>query len=198
MKGKLIVFEGLDKSGKETQSKLLIEYLRSKGFDAVYADEPTSENPIGRMIKRWLFNEENIECGKAITLLYTADRYEHLKKNIIPNLESGKIVVLDRYYYSTMAYEKALYGVDLGWIKEMNKFVQKPDLVIFIDTDPEECIKRAQAKDRHEKLELLRKVKKVYDEIKQEEGFFVINGNRPKQEVFEDVKKVAGRVLKIG
>lgn len=198
MKGKLIVFEGLDKSGKETQSKLLVEHLRSKGFEAVYADEPTSENPIGRLIKAWLSHNEEIESGKAIALLYTADRYEHLKKNITPNLESGKIVVLDRYYYSTMAYEKALYGVDIEWIKEMNKFVQKPDLVILIDTDPEECIKRAEVKDRHEKLELLRKVKKVYDEIKQEEGFFVINGNRPKQEVFEDVKKVVERALKIG
>jgi len=200
-KGKLIVFEGLDKSGKETQAKLLVNFLLKKGYDVIYEDEPTSSNPIGLFIKGWLNKEHDIKSGKAIALLYTADRYEHLETRILPALSNGKIVILDRYYYSTMAYENALYGVDISWIEQVNKFATIPDLVIYLKVRPEECMRRARImgeQDRHEKLELLRRVEKIYEDISRlYRNFIVINGEGNVNEIFDYIKRIVETKLKI-
>ncbi|MCD6591116.1 MAG: dTMP kinase [Candidatus Aenigmarchaeota archaeon] len=197
MKGKFIVFEGIDKSGKETQAKKLVEYLKSNGFDAIYTEEPTPNNPIGLLIKEWLDKKIEIHSGEAITLLYAADRYEHLKNVIIPSLHQGKIVVCDRYFYSTIAYESVAFGIDKKWIIELHKGIQKPDVIIFIDIDPEVSLKRQRDKpnDRLEKLELLQKVRNAYKEMIDEFGFFALNGNRPIEEIFNDVKSIVDKIL---
>ncbi|NOX71523.1 MAG: dTMP kinase [Candidatus Micrarchaeota archaeon] len=190
MKGKFIVFEGIDKSGKTTQAKMLCDHLKSKGIDCVFCSEPTYENPIGLLIRDWLNGKIEIESGEAITLLYSADRYEDLKSQALPALESGKTVVMDRYYYSTLAYENSLYGIDKEWIKKIHEFVRKPDIVIFIDIPPEVSIERAgNNADRHEKLGKMEKVRKAYLELAKEKNFVVIDGNRPIEEVFKDAKR---------
>ncbi len=187
--GKFIVFEGLDKSGKETQAKMVVEFLKSKDLLAVFTEEPNPHNMIGRLIRKWLNKEFEIGSGNAITLLYTADRYEHLNNFVIPNLEQGVSVVSDRYYYSTIAYQSILYGADSEWIREVNKFARKPDLVILLDVPAEESLNRTRNNDRHENMDFQQKVRKAYDELKVKEGFFVVDGNRTKEEVFSDVKK---------
>lgn len=200
MKGKLIVIEGLDKSGKETQAKLIIKFLMENGIDAIYEDEPTNSNPIGRLIKDWLNRKIDILDGKAITLLYAADRYEHIRKRIEPAINSGKIVVLDRYFYSTIAYEKALYNVDEKWIEYIHNYVIKPNIVIYLKVKPEECVRRAKLmgeQDRHEKIEKLIAVEKVYDELAEKYNFFIVNGEKNINEVFEDIKNIILQVLKL-
>ncbi len=190
-KGKFIVFEGLDSSGKQTQAKLLLEYLEAKGEDAVYTSEPTSDNPFGKLISKWLAKKFELNSDEAITLMYIADRYEHLAKTIVPELEKGKTVICDRYLYSTLAYEGALFGIDAHWIKHIHSHALKPHIKIFIDTPPEECINRVEKADRLEKLETMKKVYEFYKKILREDrGFYVINGNRPRAEVFEDIKKI--------
>jgi len=197
MEGKFIVFEGIDKSGKETQAKMLYDYLHNKGIPVIYTEEPSPKNPIGRLIKMWLVRQAEIKSGEAITLLYTADRYEHLKKTILPALSAGKNVICDRYFYSTIAYESAIFGIDREWIRSLHKNVRKPDVVIFIDIDPEVSLKRERASpnDRLEKVELLRKVREAYKEMVNEEGFFVVNGDRTREEVFGDVEKIVERAF---
>jgi dTMP kinase len=199
MEGKFIVFEGIDKSGKETQAKLLYDYLKGKGFQLIYTEEPSPKNPIGRMIKKWLVGQVEIKSGKAITLLYAADRMEHLKKVILPALNVGKIVICDRYFYSTLAYESAIFGIKREWIKKLHENIKRPDLVIFIDIDPEVSLKRERPlpNDRLEKVELLKKVRGAYKEMANEERFFVVNGDRTKEEVFKDVRLVVDRILGI-
>jgi len=197
MEGKFIVFEGIDKSGKETQAKMLYDYLHKKGIPVIYTEEPSPKNPIGRLIKMWLVRQAEINSGEAVTLLYTADRYEHLKKTILPALNTGKNVICDRYFYSTIAYESAIFGIDREWIRSLHKNVRKPDVVIFIDIDPEVSLKRERASpnDRLEKVELLRKVREAYKEMVNGEGFFVVNGDRTREEVFRDVRLVIDRVF---
>ncbi len=197
MEGKFIVFEGIDKSGKETQARMLCDYLHNKGIPVIYTEEPNQENPIGRLIKMWLTRQAEIKSGEAITLLYTADRYEHLKRTILPALDAGKNVICDRYFYSTIAYESAIFGIDREWIRSLHKDIRKPDLVIFIDVPPEISLKRerASSNDRLEKVELLRKVREAYKEMIKEEGFFVVDGDRSREEVFEDVRKIVERVF---
>ncbi|MEE9323385.1 MAG: dTMP kinase [Candidatus Aenigmarchaeota archaeon] len=197
MEGKFIVFEGIDKSGKETQAKMLYDYLHKKAIPVIYTEEPSPKNAIGRLIKKWLIGQATITSGEAITLMYTADRHEHLKKTIIPALNTGKNVICDRYFYSTIAYESAIFRVDKEWIKSLHKDVRKPDVVIFIDIDPEVSLKRVRASpnDRLEKVELLKKVREAYKEMVNEEKFFVVNGDRAKDEVFNDVRLVVNRVF---
>ncbi|MCK5023829.1 MAG: dTMP kinase, partial [Candidatus Aenigmarchaeota archaeon] len=141
MEGKFVVFEGIDKSGKETQAKMLYDYLHNKGIPVIYTEEPNPKNAIGRLIKMWLVGKATVTSPESITLLYTADRYEHLKKVVNPALNVGKNVICDRYFYSTVAYESAIFGMDKEWIRTLNKNVRKPDVVIFIDIDPEISLK---------------------------------------------------------
>ncbi len=197
MQGKFIVFEGIDKSGKHTQAKLLLEHLKGKGVTAICTEEPTPDNPAGRLIKDWLVGKFELKSGEAIALLYTADRYEHLKRTIVPALERGTHVICDRYYYSTIAYESSIFGVSPEWIRKLHETARKPDLVFFIDVEPEVSLarKRERPDDRLEKVELLRKVRDAYRRMAKDEGFFVLDGNRAKGEVFEDVKKIADRLV---
>lgn len=197
MEGKFIVFEGIDKSGKETQAKMLYDYLHAKGIPVIYTEEPTDKNPMGRLLKKWLVGQATITDGKAVTLLYAADRYEHIKKVISPALNAGKNVICDRYFYSTIAYESAIFGVDKEWIRSLHKDVRKPDVVIFIDIDPEISLKRERPtpNDRLEKVELLKKVREAYKEMASEERFFVVNGDQTKEEVFKDVRMVVDRIF---
>ena len=197
MQGKFIVFEGIDKSGKHTQSRMLFEYLRKKGNRVIYTDEPTSDNPAGLLIKDWLAGKFELKSGEAITLLYTADRFEHLKRTILPALEKGMTVISDRYFYSTIAYESAIFGVPQEWIRKLHEKVRKPDVVIFIDIEPEISLQRRRTRpdDRLEKAELLNKVRDAYRAMAKSEGFFVLNGNRAKEEVFADVKKIVDRLF---
>lgn len=190
-KGKFIVFEGLDGAGKETQAKLLVDYLKAKGQDVIYTSEPTSDNPIGKLIYKWLNQKFELSSDEAITLLYVADRYEHLAEVIVPALEAGKTVICDRYFYSTLAYEGALFGADTHWIKQLHGHVIKPHIKIFIDIPPEECINRVGKQDRLVKLETMQKVDESFKKVvKEDRGFYVINGNRSRAEIFEDVKKI--------
>ena len=198
MKGKLIVFEGLDKSGKETQAKLLLKHLSKRNIDAVYLEEPSPNNPVGRLIKDFLGRGIDISSGKSIALLYTADRYEQLMREILPAIESGKTVLLDRYYYSTIAYEKVIYGVDEAWIRELNRYAMKPDLVIFMDIEPEESMARAsrmKESDRLEKLEFQKSVHAAYHEMLEKESFLVVDGRGTVDEVQRSVVEAVEKAL---
>lgn len=190
-KGKFIIIEGLDYAGKRTQSQLLLEYLKAKNIDVIATNEPTLDNPIGKLIERWLDKKFELNSDEAIMLLYVADRYEHLAKTIIPELEKGKTVICVRYYYSALAYDNALFGVDTNWIKQIYKYAIKPHIKIFIDTPPEECISRVGYTKRLEKLETLQKIYESYQKVlREDKDFYVINGSRTRAEIFEDVKNI--------
>ncbi len=195
--GKFVVFEGLDKSGKETQARLLVDHLKSKGLRAVYTEEPNPHNMMGRMIRDWLNRKYEIQSGEAVALLYTADRQEHLKTFILPNLKEGISVVSDRYFYSTIAYQSVLYGVDGKWIRDVNRFARKPDLVIFLDVSPEESVRRTRANDRHENLDFQKRVREAYMDLAEREGFEIIDGNRGKEEISNEIKKKVSEILGI-
>jgi len=197
MTGKLIVLEGIDKAGKETQANKLLEYLNSKGIPSVKFEEP-SQNVFGHLIRDFLDRKIDIKSGKALSLLYTADRYEHLKSEVIPALESGKTVILDRYFYSTIVYESVLFDQDTVWLREINKFAVKPDLVIFVDIEPELSVDRAMKmgeQDRFERLDFQQKVREAYLTLAREDGFKVVDGSKSENEVHEEIKRIIDLVI---
>lgn len=160
VRGKFIVFEGIDGSGISTQSQRLKILLESKyGIKIVQAKEP-SEGPIGTVIRQVLSGRMMGIDDKSLALLFAADRIDHNKNKIIPVLEKGDYIICDRYLWSSYAYQ----GIknDYSWIEEINKYAYKPDLTIFIKVKPETSIKRITG-SRHkteifEEVEILQRV----------------------------------------
>ncbi len=129
-------------------------------------------------------------------LLFAVDRVDHVEKEIKPALENGKIVVSDRYVYSSLAYQGAA-GLDLKWIEEINRLALPPDLAIYIDVPPEVVVKRLRRKKSvMERLETQRKVREVYMKFLKNGKLVPVDGNRRKDEVTKDILKVVLDFLK--
>lgn len=193
-KGVFICVEGLDGCGKTTQTKLLVRRLREKGYDAVYTAEP-SRGKIGKFIKKYCLHGKKRVSSIVEALLFAADRYEHVENEIIPALNEEKLVVSDRYVYSSLAYQGAA-GLDLKWIEKINEHAIRPDLAIFVDVEPEIVIHRLKPKKSvMENLETQREVREVYMKFVEKGELVKIDGNKSKKEVADGILKVVLRFL---
>ena len=193
-KGLFICVEGLDGCGKTTQTKLLVRKLRKIGWDAVYTAEP-SRGKIGKFIQKYCLHGEKRTFPIVEALLFAADRFEHVEREVIPALNEGKIVVSDRYVYSSLAYQGAT-GLDLKWIEMINEHAIRPDLAIFVDVEPEAVIKRLKPKKSvMENLETQRKVREVYVKFVEKGELVRMDGNKSTKEVADDILKVVLRFL---
>jgi len=137
MKGCFIVFEGTEGAGKTKQVELLEETLQKKNYDVVVTREPTS-SAIGNLIHQILYGKIKAS-DESLALLFAADRADHTKRIIAPALTSGSVVLCDRYIYSSLSYQSKgmRKPLSLDWLKNINKFTLKPDLVFFLDVPPE-------------------------------------------------------------
>ncbi|MBE0710800.1 MAG: dTMP kinase, partial [Candidatus Aminicenantes bacterium] len=117
-KGLLVVLEGIDGSGKTTQARSLLRRLRYRGHKAAFFREPT-RGRWGREIKRLAARADSLTPAEELEL-FVKDRRDNVAKNLVPALGAGKVVVLDRYYFSTIAYQGAK-GIDMGKIRRMNE-----------------------------------------------------------------------------
>ena len=191
--GVFICIEGLDGCGKSTQAKLLVRRLR-RTYDAMYTAEP-SRGIIGRFIKKHCLHGEKRCSGVVEALLFAADRLEHVETTVLPLLKQGKIVVSDRYIYSSLAYQGAT-GLDLEWIEKINEHVIRPDLAVFIDVEPEAVVQRLKPKKSvMEDLETQRKVREVYVSFVDRGELVRVNGNKSKEEVAGDIAAVVQSFL---
>jgi dTMP kinase len=180
-KGAFICLEGLDGSGKTTQAKLLTEKLR-KSHSAVYTAEP-SRGKIGTYIRnRCLYGEKRLSTVVE-ALLFAADRIEHIETEVFPALNEGKLVISDRYVYSSLAYQGAA-GLSLDWIEKVNEHALKPDLAVFIDVDPKTVMRRLKPKTSvMENMETQQKVRDVYLKFVAKGDLARIDGDKPLSEV---------------
>ncbi len=194
-KGRFICIEGLDASGKTTQARILVKALQSRGFDAEYTTEP-SRGEIGRFIRARVLQRRNRIPPVVEALLFAVDRVDHMETRIKPALDEGKIIVSDRYVYSSLAYQGAA-GLDLNWIEEINRLTVTPDLAIYIDVPPEIVVKRIR---RHrsvmETLQTQREVREVYLALVADGRLALVDGNRPKKVVSREILVLALGVLK--
>ena len=184
--GVFICVEGLDASGKTTQSKLLVKNLQKKGFDAVYTTEP-SHGRIGRLIRNHVLVRKNRSSTVLEALLFAADRVDHSEREVIPALQADKVVVTDRYLYSSLAYQGAA-GLDLRWIQEVNRWAMKPDMTIYIDISPQIVMHRLKRKKSvMETLQNQRQVREIYLKLVKDYGLRVVHGNKPKRMVAQEI-----------
>lgn len=163
-RGLLIVFEGIDGAGKTTQVRLLDERLRREGYDVVCLKEPT-EGPWGQKLRH--VAQHGRQDVSPVTELewFLQDRREDVEHNIQPALASGQIVLLDRYYFSTIAYQGALQ-LDPEEIRTRNEaFAPPPDLLFILHIPPERGLQRVRqrgALSHFERLDYLERVAALF------------------------------------
>ncbi len=157
MKGIFISLEGIEGTGKSTQARLLYEWLRDRGFDAVLTEEPGGTR-IGLRIRELLLSVEHKGMTPlAELMLYNASRAQHLEEVILPSMERGAIVVTDRFTDSTIAYQGYGRGIDLNLIDSIDRIVTKnmrPALTILLDLDVEVGLNRNRGINKTDRLEL--------------------------------------------
>ena len=196
-----VAFEGLDGSGNTTQSKLLVELLKSKGREVVLTKEPTT-GEIGSRIREVL-QKRSAASPMELQQMFVADREQHLASVIEPALAAGKDVVTDRYMFSTMAFGGIHVGMDI--LREMNSKFRVPDLTFVIDVPAEvsmERVRRRMEENGAKRLELfedpgkLKLVRENYLKVaKLYPGVHVIDGDRPIEEVAADVRAAVSRAI---
>ena len=204
--GKFIAFEGLDGSGQSTQANLLYNWLKQKHQKFVLerprvhlTKEPTN-NIIGGLIRGQLTSDWKTK-PECLQLLFSADRAHHLEKEIIPILKQGSSVITDRYAFSTIAYGASEIE-DKNWLIEINKPFILPDLTFFVKVSPRVCLERIRKNRFHlelfEKEQSLTRVWQVYEELAHQfENIHIIDGQKPIEEVFEEVKQLVHSKLNL-
>jgi len=183
----LIVFEGLDQSGKETQARTLRARLEQDGRRVRSLSFPEYETPIGREIRHALDGARDFSAD-VMQLLYVANRLE-FKARLELWLGAGDIVVCDRYCASTIAYGEA-QGLDSGWLNEIQRYLPKADITVLLDIAPDTAVRRkATNRDRYERdLGLLARVRDSYKRQAAAAGWCLIDAEAPKEIVAEAVE----------
>ena len=192
-KGAFICIEGLDGCGKTTQAKLLAKKLK-KSHNTVYTAEP-SRGKIGTYIRKsYLYGEKRLSSVLE-ALLFAADRIEHVENEVIPALNEGRLVISDRYVYSSLAYQGAA-GLSLDWIEKVNEHALQPDLAVFIDVNPETVMSRLKPKKSvMETLDTQKKVREIYLKFVEDGRLTRINGDKSEKEVAKEVYEVVMKFL---
>ncbi|HET6717384.1 MAG TPA: dTMP kinase [Nitrososphaeraceae archaeon] len=192
-KGKIIVFEGIDKAGKTTQAKLLEKKLGSK---CVRIDFPDYTTPVGKEIKQFLDGKRNYPDEVKMMLLST-NRWEK-KGQIEKMVGRGTTVIMNRYYQSNLVYGISK-GLKLDWLLSLDKGLPKADLVIVIDIRPKTLVSRSKnVVDTFEKdLELIKRVKKNYRILANKFNWRIVEGETSVDEVHSQVLRIVRKFVKI-
>jgi dTMP kinase len=194
-KGKIIVLEGIDKAGKSTQSKLLMDYLKLSGKICTLITFPDYTTSIGAEIKAFLEGKRDYPIELKHILL-SANRWEK-KKEIESMVDSGTIVIINRYYQSNLVYGTS-NGLNLRWLLSLEKGLPTADLVIVLDVTPRISLKRSLEPDEFEKdVSLLQNVYKNYHKLAKPFRWKILNAEKSRDQIHDEVKKTVERIIKV-
>jgi dTMP kinase len=185
-----IVLDGGDGSGTSTHSQLLAGFLEHKGFRIHLTQEP-SKSEIGKLLRKFLKNKEIPPTTDA--LLFAADRDLHYHNEIKKKLDEGYIVISDRYLESSIIYQSAQSDkISVEWIKQLNKFVGKPDLTIILDVDSKIALARKNQEEleKFEDILFLDKVRNLYLDRAKQKKYYTINSDDIIESVQEKIQKI--------
>lgn len=204
--GKLITFEGIDRCGKSVQIDRLIAKLEQKQVPFVLLREPGGTIIAEKIRDTLLTKEKEIMSPITEYLLYSAARAQLVKEKIIPSLEQGRLVLSDRYYDSSTAYQGYGRDIDLQIIHQINHFATgglKPGLTFFIDIDIDEMERRKKLMNKKiDRMEdqnrtFFEKVRNGYLKIaaQQSERFYVIDGKRTIDSIAGEIWGQVARII---
>lgn len=165
-RGSIIVVEGLDRTGKSTQVELLLKQFQAHGKKVELVKFPDRTTEIGKLINEYLTNKNNKLPKESVHLLFSANRWE-VKSAIIDKLQRGVNIVMDRYYYSGIAYSAA-NGLDFQWCKNPDIGLPAPDLTVFLSFQQQESVRLLESREnygeeRYEVVEFQQKVRLAFD-----------------------------------
>lgn len=192
--GLFIALEGIDGSGTTTHLKLLSSWLTTKGYEVVKTHEPTNGR-IGRVIREVLRDSSVPSAIDA--LLFAADRVDNTINCIQPALDQGKVVITDRYVESSIAYQTSS-GLDMEWVRELNKLALTPNITILFDISPQVALgrkRKSKKKEKFERTTFLEKVRQIFLARAEKEGFKVVNAERSIKEVQSKIRKYVQPLL---
>ncbi len=207
--GKLIVVEGADGSGRSTQIASLVEWLEISGHATVQVGLKRS-TLVSEELER--AQDGNILSRTTLSLFYATDFADQLENVILPALKAGFIVLADRYIYTLMARDM-VRGMDIAWLKNLYGTALKPDAVFYLAIEPNDLVQRALAKtatlDYWESgmdlglsrdlfdsfIEYQTMMRMAFRKLQKSYGFTIVDGNRPVDEVNEELRKNIEAVL---
>lgn len=203
-KSLFIVLDGMDGSGKSEMVKLLHNYIfsKSKSYRILTTREPTSGR-YGKEIRQILASDKDPkENAEKLLELFIKDRHEHVNEGIIPFLKKSNgdvnIVLCDRYYYSTIAFQ-AVQGLDMKMLIEKNKNFLKPDVAFIMDLRPETALERIKRREmeKFENIDFMRSLRGRFLQLPKilKDNIKIIDASKGAGEVFEDIKKEVDKML---
>ncbi len=199
--GRFVSFEGIEGCGKTTQIELLSDYLKSRSMPHTITREPGG-TAVGEGIRRILLHSETIHLTAASELLlFYASRSQNIAEKIRPALERGEMVVCDRFYHASMAYQGYGRGIPLDFIEKVTDLVcdqYRPELTILLDIEPAVGLARARARNHQrvedegrfeaENVEFYTKIRNGYLAIaRRDSRIKIIAADRSRQEVHRDI-----------
>jgi len=202
--GKLIVIEGMDGAGKTLQSQKIFEELQRENKDVIFTKEPT-DMPIGKFIRESILNGKLVVPPIALQYLFNADRVVH-QEEIEKYLKQSKLVVMDRYFWSSVAYALAdigdtgdYYLTAFSVLSFYHRFLL-PDITIYLDIPISVAMDRIKKSDKHLEIydneEKIKKIKKGYDFLLEKfpEEFSIVNADQDPQELTEEIMNIISKL----
>ncbi len=184
-----IVLEGIDGSGKSTQTKFLKKWMQNMGLNVELIAEPTT-SPVGQLIRELLLNPhtDKPDFQKKLGLLFAADRL--FLKDKLNSLENDKIILSDRSYYSSLVYQEPK-----EWICSLNRYAKKPDLIILLDVDEKTAMKRCKGTDGFENEAFLKNTRQKYLDLAKKEKMVIVDATAGIRLVQYNLKRVLASQL---
>jgi dTMP kinase len=194
LRGRIIALEGIDQSGKRTQTRLLAKQLKKKGAKVGTISFPIYKSPSGRQIQRFLEGKQKYPAT-ALHMLYSLNRWEN-QEQMIKLAQNSDFVIADRYYPSNLAYGVSR-GLSLDWLQGLDRGLPTASLVIVLDVPvPASFARKSRGRDVHEKnRQLLVKVRRTYRTLAKKLGWKIVDATRPVEEVHEDVWRLVRKKL---
>lgn len=198
MSGVFVVFEGIDGVGKSTVCAAVAERLRARGLGVTVTAEPT-HGGIGAFIRS---GGAGHVSQRTEALLFVADRNDHTER-IVREVDSGRVVLCDRYFASTVAYQSAKLdgdATDRDWLISINSdFTGRPDATILLDMDPRDSLGRVDSRgeevSKFENLGFLEQVRRNYLDLARTFGFHVVDASKGREDVLADVMAIIDRLV---
>eukprot|EP00240_Pyramimonas_obovata_P014850 CAMPEP_0118941682 /NCGR_PEP_ID=MMETSP1169-20130426/34430_1 /TAXON_ID=36882 /ORGANISM="Pyramimonas obovata, Strain CCMP722" /LENGTH=215 /DNA_ID=CAMNT_0006886511 /DNA_START=244 /DNA_END=891 /DNA_ORIENTATION=- len=194
-RGAFVLFEGIDRCGKSSQTKMLVENLKAKGVNAELWCYPDRTTEIGKMINAYLCNQSELS-DQAIHLLFAANRWE--KSALMEKkLKEGTTLVVDRYSFSGVAFTSAKekQGIDLDWCKAPERGLIAPDCVMYLKISVEDAAKRGGfGEERYEKLDFQKKVTSKFEDLR-DDSWHIVDATQSMEAVQEQVQVKAMEII---
>ena len=189
-RGRIIVIEGVDKAGKQTQARLLVETLKLSGRISIVVDFPDYNTPIGMEIKAFLEGKREYP-NELKHMLLSANRWER-KNEIESMIEKGTIVIMNRYYQSNLVYGVS-NGLNINWLSNLERGLPKEDIVIVLDVSSTVLTERSRKRDLdsfEKNQKLLLEVNKNYRKLAKQFKWKIINGEKSREQVHQEIMNI--------